>query len=45
MKVWTKTLLALGLAGIPLLIRQLLYWHDNRRALALHKEIYHKPKH
>lgn len=45
MKAWTKVLFALALAGVPLLVHQLLYWYDNRRALALRKEIYRKPKH
>lgn len=44
MKIWTKVLLTLALAGVPLLVHQLLYWYDNRRALALRKEIYRKPK-
>lgn len=45
MKAWTKVLFALALAGVPLLVHQLMYWYDNRRALALRKEIYRKPKH
>lgn len=34
----------LALAGSPLLVRQLLHWYDNRRSLALRKEVYRKPK-
>lgn len=44
MKIWIKVLVAMALAGVPLLVHQLLYWYDNRRALALRKEIYRKPK-
>ena len=42
MENWTKILGVLALIGSPLLIRKLLFWYDNRRALALRKEIYHK---
>lgn len=45
MKIWTKVLVALALAGVPLLVHQLLYWYDNRHALALRKEIYRELKH
>lgn len=45
MKILTKVLLTLALAGVPLLVHQLLYWYDNRHALALRKEIYREPKH
>ena len=34
----------LALVGSPLLVRHLLRWYDNRRALALRKEVYHKHK-
>lgn len=44
MKIWIKVLVTMALAGVPLLVHQLLYWYDNRRALALRKEIYRKPK-
>ena len=44
MRTWSKVVAVLALAGSPLLVRQLLHWYDNRRALALRKEVYHKPK-
>lgn len=44
MRTWSKVVAVLALAGSPLLVRQLLRWYDNRRALALRKEVYHKPR-
>lgn len=42
MRTWSKIMAVLALAGSPLLVRQLLRWYDNRHALALRKEVYHK---
>ena len=39
MRTWSKVMAVLALAGSPLLVRQLLHWYDNRRALALRKEV------
>lgn len=44
MRTWSKAVAVLALVGSPLLVRQLLHWYDNRRALALRKEVYRKPK-
>lgn len=44
MKNWSKIVAILALAGSPLLVRQLLHWYDNRRALALCKEVHRKPR-
>ena len=42
MRTWSKAVAVLALVGPPLLVRQLLHWYDNRHALALRKEVYHK---
>ena len=44
MRTWSKVMAVLALAGSPLLVRQLLHWYDNLRALALRKEVYRKPR-
>lgn len=44
MRNWAKVAAVLALAGSPLLMRQLLHWYENRRALVLRKEVYRKPK-
>lgn len=44
MRNCSKIVAILALVGSPLLVRQLLHWYDNRRALALRKEVYRKPR-
>lgn len=39
---WAKVLLPL--VGSGLVLHYLLLWYDRRHAVALHKEVYHKPK-
>ena len=40
---WAKVLLPLVGSGLVLHYLLLWYWCDRRHAVALHKEIYHKP--
>ena len=44
MRNWSKIAAVLALAGSPLLVRQLLHWYGNRRALALRKKVDRKPR-
>ena len=44
MKPFRKLLSLAALLGCPFLLWKLAYWYDNRRALALRKEVYRKPR-
>lgn len=44
MKPLRKLLSLAALLGCPFLLWKLAYWYDNRRALALRKEVYRKPR-
>lgn len=39
---WAKVLLPL--VGSGMILHYLFLWHGRRHAVALHKEVYHKPK-
>jgi len=39
---WAKVLLPL--VGSGMVLHYLFLWHERRHAVALHKEVYHKPK-
>ena len=39
---WAKALLPL--VGSGMVLHYLFLWHERRHAVALHKEVYHKPK-